>query len=518
MEKYYDMSLKKLEEVAFALQIPYDPPLTEDQREFVINDIRWLTDNHMKLDSKKIKQNREAERKRKGKSCQNIVTTSAREVSLLSDEQLIFFPTLNNEGNKIYYCFDRSTDLFFALNEKFNPFTKKPLTPAELEFLEENKTSKYPDIYYDDLFTEIDRHILHKFDESDDESDYDDDDEKVPKMSEDIQDDGPVYNLKSVEYVVGLKDPTPKRDETIDKMYEMGLLETLTQPFPVGYGFKPDGDLDIDELRDFVESDNYYKTMGYLVYVTGKTSLIYSFLEALGITPGDCIILGRFLYGNNTNLVRLSDMDPDSRGYIYEIDRLKNRYINSNRRGDYQMLSAITDGPYTLDLEFSDTIGYIDDCIYDGKLVRLVMVVEGQHITQLLYNPLQKMGWFFETSYHDPKIVEYNREALEIMFKYYFDSEAKIVIPDFDLCYSGIQEPYDTCAGWTTYILILSLLNPELTEYDILEYFYKLKRQDPYYLNLIIILFYKYIYEALRPNFNRFGNINKFQNFKRPTI
>jgi antitoxin component YwqK of YwqJK toxin-antitoxin module len=161
---YDTMPIEKLEEYAYALQIPYDPPLTEEQRTYVVNDILWLEEHVNELNEDLLREGRQQQRIRRGKFCHEPKTfIGNKDTLLLSDEELVFMPEIDENGNVLrYYCFDRFDDLDYLLSERKNPFTQKSLTRDQLSFLREAKMSKYPNIEVDELPEEITNRLLRK--------------------------------------------------------------------------------------------------------------------------------------------------------------------------------------------------------------------------------------------------------------------------------------------------------------------------------------------------------------------
>jgi antitoxin component YwqK of YwqJK toxin-antitoxin module len=161
---YDTMPLQELEEYAYALQIPYHPPLTEDQRIYVVNDILWLKEHASEVNEGQIREQRQLLRVRRGKVCHEPKTyIGNKDTLLLSDEELVFMPEVDDYGHVLrYYCFDRFEDLDYLLTKGINPFTQKELSPDQLSFLKDAKESDYPNIEVDELPEEINNKLRKK--------------------------------------------------------------------------------------------------------------------------------------------------------------------------------------------------------------------------------------------------------------------------------------------------------------------------------------------------------------------
>lgn len=147
------LSLAELTDLAYIFQIDFTPPLTEDDREYIVNQINRLKENV--IDWEEFITQRKERRENQGKSCYEPKTyIGQKDVNLLSDEELVFMP----DDDK-HYCFDRFDDVDPILNENTNPFNRKELTPEQVEILENSKHTPYPYIYVDELPDEIDNRL-----------------------------------------------------------------------------------------------------------------------------------------------------------------------------------------------------------------------------------------------------------------------------------------------------------------------------------------------------------------------
>ena len=154
------MPIYELEKYAYALQIPYRPPLKESDRAYILDRILWIKQNADKFTGEAIRKVRAEERN--GKICHNPKTfIGNKDILLLSIEQLVFMPELDDSGKILRYeCFDRFEDLNYLLTHPENPFTQKKLTREQIDFLESQKISLYPNIYVDELPEEIQNRLL----------------------------------------------------------------------------------------------------------------------------------------------------------------------------------------------------------------------------------------------------------------------------------------------------------------------------------------------------------------------
>ena len=93
LESLKNLTLSELEEAVYALQVDYVPPLTEDQREKVSDDIEYIIRYHDGFREDVIIERRKNERRQRKKSCTEDKTSATQnKVGLLSDMQLVFLP------------------------------------------------------------------------------------------------------------------------------------------------------------------------------------------------------------------------------------------------------------------------------------------------------------------------------------------------------------------------------------------------------------------------------------------
>ncbi len=170
LENFRDLSLKDLEEVTYALQIEYDPPLTEEQRPKVLNYIEYIIRNHDEYDEEVLIEERQGRRLSLGRSCDDKNTAiMQKDTGLMSDAQLVFLPqieiTRDKDGTVIdkkikYFCLDRYDDLPIAIDQKINPLNDAPLTDIQLQFLiEQRDNNPYPNISVSEFLDEIEERI-----------------------------------------------------------------------------------------------------------------------------------------------------------------------------------------------------------------------------------------------------------------------------------------------------------------------------------------------------------------------
>ncbi len=152
LRKYREMPLKDLEELAYAVQIPYSPPLTEEQRDAVLEGVRWIL-QHPNLTEE---DREEMTKSTRSKSCDNPNTPIGYDnVLLKSDAQLAFMPDRTPSG-EVYYCLDKTVDLPETLRQDKNLSNMKPLTLEQKEFLAQVESNNlYPRIATGDYFDEV---------------------------------------------------------------------------------------------------------------------------------------------------------------------------------------------------------------------------------------------------------------------------------------------------------------------------------------------------------------------------
>ncbi len=152
LSKYRQMPLQQLEELAYATQIAYTPPLTEEQRPIVLRGIEWILE-HPNLTEE---ERENITRSGRVKTCDNPNTPIGYDnVLLKSDAQLAFLP----DGDK-YYCLDKVVDLPEILRQGKNLGNMKPLTSEQISFLEEvQDQNPYPRIVTGDYFDEVKKYL-----------------------------------------------------------------------------------------------------------------------------------------------------------------------------------------------------------------------------------------------------------------------------------------------------------------------------------------------------------------------
>lgn len=165
-----NLSLGELEEVAYALQIDYDPPLTEEQIPKIRGYLEYIIRNHNEFNEDAIVNRREKRRRSRKRSCDDKVTAiMQKDVGLMSDSQLVFLPQIEVVRDKHgividkkikYICLDRYDDLPTAIARKVNPLNDSPLTDEQLQFLiEQRDNNPYPNISVESFLDEIEERI-----------------------------------------------------------------------------------------------------------------------------------------------------------------------------------------------------------------------------------------------------------------------------------------------------------------------------------------------------------------------
>ena len=146
-------------EDAYALQITYDPETPNHNA--IKTKIQKLkvkaTTNDRKQWEHKIRAKRRSQRPI---VCDQPVTLITRkDINLMSNAQLVYFPILTKETT-VYYPLDAVTDVDALLQLQRNPYTNESLTPAQLTFLETaKKEHKYPRIAVGDFFEEVEERL-----------------------------------------------------------------------------------------------------------------------------------------------------------------------------------------------------------------------------------------------------------------------------------------------------------------------------------------------------------------------
>lgn len=190
-----NLNLDELELLAYRLQIQYTAPLAEEQKSRIIDEILWIRDNVRTDEMSKQKKIEDWENRRlkAGKPCVNMETaTTMKNVNLLSNDQIVF---LLDPEEKKYYCFDRVEDIPYLLSSKRNPWTNKPLTPRQLEYLMNMQQSPYPSVEVRDFYEEYDRIFRGVVDEVYDEHPYKD---KMRRLAEIVSNSAMSYNADLV--------------------------------------------------------------------------------------------------------------------------------------------------------------------------------------------------------------------------------------------------------------------------------------------------------------------------------
>lgn len=157
------LSDEKLSELAYALQINYDPSnINRDDilaKIFDLKEKAKLLVNNKSEWEKEIRENRLASRK--STPChQKSTVISHKDTELMSNDQIVFLPEIDPITNKrYYYCLDRAEDVDYVMKSGVNPFTNQLLTEEQKEYLL-SQTSLYPNIIVGDYFDEIENRLL----------------------------------------------------------------------------------------------------------------------------------------------------------------------------------------------------------------------------------------------------------------------------------------------------------------------------------------------------------------------
>lgn len=160
---YETLSSRKLAELAYALQIDYDPDDFDrqsiiDQLHMIEKKAKLLSNEEARLLwEKQIKDKNEGTRR--STPCHEPVTiVTNKNTSLMSNQQLVFMPDTLPDNKKIYYCLDKIEDVPYLLKSGTNPFNNKPLTVEQIEFLEHSDDyDQYPHTEVGDYFDEVEK-------------------------------------------------------------------------------------------------------------------------------------------------------------------------------------------------------------------------------------------------------------------------------------------------------------------------------------------------------------------------
>ncbi len=150
LSKYRDLPLEKLEELAYAVQISYTPPLAEKQRHRVLRAIKVLLTSPEPAEEEMLLRGRIYQ-------AVNERTPIGYDVVLLKSEaQLVYLPDTDSQGRKVYYAFDKVVDVPEILRKGRNLSNMKYLTQNQVDFLEQAlEENLYPKIATGDYFEEV---------------------------------------------------------------------------------------------------------------------------------------------------------------------------------------------------------------------------------------------------------------------------------------------------------------------------------------------------------------------------
>lgn len=160
MVNYDDLPDEELAELAYRLQIDYDP--YNFDRFLIIDELNELKHRIMMLPNKKnwwmleddIRQARRDSRR--DTPCYESRTFLAnKDIDLMSNAQLAFLPSIDG-----YYCLDKHDDVAEILAMGYNPFTNRGLNYSQEEYLQDIlENDPYPKIEVGDYFEELERHF-----------------------------------------------------------------------------------------------------------------------------------------------------------------------------------------------------------------------------------------------------------------------------------------------------------------------------------------------------------------------
>lgn len=149
------MPLGELEEIAYAVQIEYEPPLREDDRREIVEELLYLIDNMDNLDIDEILERRRVERKRRGIHCNRVSVTTGEDLLNYDDQQLIFYALDSNK----YSCYTRF-EVEDIISTSVDPYTNKRVSsPVRFLFEQLLREQDYPNILVYGFMTEIDNRL-----------------------------------------------------------------------------------------------------------------------------------------------------------------------------------------------------------------------------------------------------------------------------------------------------------------------------------------------------------------------
>ncbi len=142
--------LSELEYLAYRLQINYTPPLSESDRERIIEQIVLLYSKYQAvIDIEELKREIHQARKEKLGECNDETTLVGDDVDLLGDMELVYIPMRDTPGK--FWCFDRVQDVPNLIRDGFNPFTREKWNKEEMRILRKSKKVHYPKLSEQDL-------------------------------------------------------------------------------------------------------------------------------------------------------------------------------------------------------------------------------------------------------------------------------------------------------------------------------------------------------------------------------
>lgn len=146
-------------EDAYALQIDYDPECPDfDMIKMALQKLAVQASTEERAQwEQKIREHRKTHRSVK---CHVSVTLIDRkDIDLMSEAQLVYFPIQNKEVT-LYFPLDAVSDIEALLSLRKNPFTNEILTEEQIAFLHRAKLNhKFPKIKVGEFFEEIDHRL-----------------------------------------------------------------------------------------------------------------------------------------------------------------------------------------------------------------------------------------------------------------------------------------------------------------------------------------------------------------------
>lgn len=267
-----------------------------------------------------------------------------------------------------------------------------------------------------------------------------------------------------------------QRSITLQREEELGIMEGLRHPFPSGIGLTLEGQ-PTSSLSDFTKSKDYPLALLRAMQVLSESS---NNMEILNVLHAN--MEGKLICRVDFTVLSIQEAMRNPR-----VSKLATTLSAGIEHMNSRILMAKED---------DGTILMLRDCIRQYRTVHIVVYMLPQkgrsgHVSQLQVNVRDKRVYYIDSSILGGLSHVTFAKSLEFFLEESVGFSCTVV-PNFDssLC---IQELSPTCAGWTLYILLLSVLNSELTGDDLINI---ITRYDTYSRDLLISTFYFYLFQV----------------------